>query len=105
MRNLGFVTIWYLTLVSLKHSIMKLLSFLALSISGYVLGLFGLGLGHVNIWPLPFLAKLALHNTGGGGGGGGGGLGGLRPLVLTLGLQLLARRRRRRKERNQERRA
>ena len=42
---------------------MKLLFFLALSISSYVLGPFGLGLGHGPIWPLTFLAKLALHNT------------------------------------------
>ena len=51
-----------LILVLLKHPIIKLLSFLALSISSYVLGPFGLGLGHGPIWPLTFLAKLALHN-------------------------------------------
>ena len=52
-----------LILVLLKHPIIKLLSFLALSISSYVLGPFGLGLGHGPIWPLTFLAKLALHNN------------------------------------------
>jgi len=52
-----------LTLVLLKHPIIKLLSFLALSISCYVLGPFDLGLGHGPIWPLTFLAKLALHNN------------------------------------------
>ena len=60
-----------LILVLLKHPIIKLLSFLALSISSYVLGPFGLGLGHGSIWPLTFLAKLALHNTGAAAGHGG----------------------------------